>query len=59
MQAQLLQARPEVVGVVVQLLDLAGATVSAILALCDVKIDKAQQSKIQGGCCRRRQLPMN
>jgi hypothetical protein len=32
-QAQLLQARPEVVGVVVQLLDLARATVSAVLAL--------------------------
>lgn len=32
-QAQLLQARPEVVGVVVQLLDLARTTVRAVLAL--------------------------
>lgn len=33
-QAQLLQARPEVVGVVVELLDLARTTVSAVLTLC-------------------------
>jgi hypothetical protein len=32
-QAQLLQARPEVVGVVVELLDLASTTVSAVLTL--------------------------
>ena len=43
-QAQLLQARPEVVGIVVQLLDLARATVCAILTLRAVGMTETQQS---------------